>query len=209
MEFFVVLVIILIFVTFGLSITNDNYHTENVSEKILETYGEPLETLFLQTEMLTIHQRSSITDINSSIRYSIETDFPSMHDHTCIYDTNGKLISDFSCALFSMHDRHTITMNDGTSFDLTSELFHMFTTVINIDAFGWRLEGDFVNLNFSIKDSHDQVIAVICQKMFSMHDRYCIDIYNPYYTNEIVTVVIVLQHIIRRRSQHHNSTANN
>lgn len=207
MGFFVVIVIIFIFVTYGISIANDNYHTEDVSEKILETYGMPLKTLFLETEILTIHQRSSITDINNSVRYNIETYFPSIHDHTYIYDAEGNLISEFSCALFSLHDRHTITMSNGISFDLTSELFHMFTTVMNIEELGWRMEGDFVNLNFSIKDSHDQLIAVICQKMFSMHDRYCIDIYNPDYVNETVTVVTVLQHILRRRQQA-ASTAN-
>lgn len=201
MEFFAIIIIILIFVTYGISIANDNYHTKDVSEKILEEYGQPLETLFLQTEILTIHQRSSITDICENIRYNIETDFPSMHDHTSIYDTEGNLVSEFSCALFSLHDRHTITMSNGTSFDLTSELFHMFTTVMNIDELGWRMEGDFVNLNFSIKDSHDKLIAVICQKMFSLHDRYCIDIYDPCYINETVTVVTVLQHILRRRQQ--------
>lgn len=207
MEILIPVFILFVLLAFIPALLKDNYHDKDVSKTIIDEYGQPQESLFLQTDMFTIHQRSSISDINDTVRFNIVTDFPSIHDQTYIYDQNEKQISEFSSALFSFHDRHTITLSNGISFDLTSELFHFFTTVMNIEELGWTLEGDFLNLNFTIKDRNSQLIAVVCQKAFSMHDRYCMDIYDLSYTNEIVTVVVVLQHILRRRNQQqsHNS----
>ena len=210
MEIMVAVFVLFVVLAFIPAMLKENYHDKDVSENIINAYGQPEESFFLQRDVFTIHQHSSISDSNDMIRFDIETDFPSLHDHTCIYDQNGKKISEFSSSLFSFHDRHTITMASGICFDVTSELFRFFSTVMNIDELGWKLEGDFFSLNFTIKDRNNELIAVICQKAFSFHDRYCIDIYNTYYTNEIITIVIVLQHIIRRRSQQHsNSTSSN
>ena len=69
----------------------------------------------------------------------------------------------------------------------------------NIEGLGWQLRGNIYGLNFEIYDKADNVIAVIGQKMFSMHDKYCIDIYQPEHEEILVTVLVTLQHMIRDR----------
>ena len=44
------------------------------------------------------------------------------------------------------------------------------------------------------------MIAVIGQKLLSVHDKYCIDIYRPEFEDRIVAILITLQHMMRDRA---------
>ena len=43
------------------------------------------------------------------------------------------------------------------------------------------------------------MIAVIGQKLFSLHDKYCMDIYQPEHEAAAVAILVTLQHMIRDR----------
>ena len=101
--------------------------------------------------------------------------------------------------LFTLHERHFITMAEGTAFELSNELFHLVRDVTNIEGLGWQLRGNILGLNFELYDENGQIIAVIAQKLFSLHDKYCIDIYRPEYEKFVVAILITLQHMIRDR----------
>ena len=90
-------------------------------------------------------------------------------------------------------------MEDGTSFELSNEIFHIIKDVTNIVGLGWQLRGNILGLNFEIYDQNENVIAVISQKMLSIHDKYCVDIYKPEYEKTIVAILVALQHMIRDR----------
>ena len=61
------------------------------------------------------------------------------------------------------------------------------------------LRGNILGLNFELLDQTGDVIAVIGQKMISIHDKYCIDIYQPKYEEIVVAILVTLQHMIRDR----------
>jgi uncharacterized protein YxjI len=90
-------------------------------------------------------------------------------------------------------------MADGTAFELSNELFHIIKDITNIVGLGWQLKGNILGLNFEIYDQSGAIIAVISQKMLSIHDKYCVDIYKPEYEKIIVAILITLQHMIRDR----------
>ena len=39
----------------------------------------------------------------------------------------------------------------------------------------------------------------ISQKMLSLHDKYCMDIFQPQYEHEVVAILVTLQHMIKDR----------
>ena len=92
-----------------------------------------------------------------------------------------------------------VEMENGRAFELSNELFHLIRDVTNIEGLGWILEGNFLQLNFSLKDQNGKLIAVVGQKMFSVHDKYCVDIYEPEQEETVVAILIALQHMIRDR----------
>ena len=51
-----------------------------------------------------------------------------------------------------------------------------------------------------VRGQNEEIVAVICQKMLSIHDKYCIDIYQEDKEEIVIAILVALQHMIRDRS---------
>ena len=165
----------------------------------LERFGEPARSLFTSSKVFTLHHRIDITDAQEQVVYRAETKFPSLHDRTELFDAAGRPVAHIEKKVFSLHQRHFVTMADGTAFELSNELLHLIKAVTNVEGLGWQLRGNVLGLNFELYDQNGAVIAVIAQKMLSLHDKYCIDIYRPECEPVVVAILVTLQHMIRDR----------
>lgn len=163
-------------------------------------FGEPARSLFTTTKVFTLHRHIDVTDGSEQVVYVANTKFPSLHDKTDIQDTSGQHVAHIERKLFTLHERHYVTMADGTSFELSNELFHLVKDITNLEGLGWQLRGNIFGLNFELYDGSEQIIAVIGQKMLSIHDKYCMDIYQPEHEQKVVAILITLQHMIRDRA---------
>ena len=172
----------------------------------IERFGYPARSLFTTTKILSFRKATDITDENENVIYHAETKFPSLHDKTDIVDAGGYPVAHIERKLLSLHERHFVTMADGTGFMLSNELMHIVKDITNIEGLGWQLRGNALGLNFELYDERGAVIAVIAQKMFSIHDKYCIDIYNPEQERRVVAILITLQHMIKDREASRGSS---
>ena len=172
---------------------------EQANVNNVDVFGEPARSLFTSTKVFTLHHKIDITDDHEQIVYQAQTKFPSLHDKTDITDAAGDPVAHVEKKIFTLHQRHFITMADGQSFELSNELFHLIKDITNIEGLGWQLRGNILGLNFELYDRGGNVIAVIGQKMISIHDKYCVDIYQPDLEKQVVAILITLQHMIRDR----------
>lgn len=170
-------------------------------------FGAPAKSLFTSSKVLTLHHQITITDEYENSIYHTWTKFPSLHDKTDIYDSADRRIAHIEKKFLSLHERHYINMEDGLSFELSNELFHIIKDITNIVGLGWQLKGNILGLNFEIYDQNGEIIAVISQKMLSLHDKYCVDIYKPEHEKIIVAILITLQHMIRDRQNASSSSS--
>lgn len=170
-------------------------------------FGVPVRSLFTSSKVFSLHSKTEITDAEENVQYRAQTKFPSLHDKTDITDAAGNFVAHIEKKFFSLHQRHFITMADGVAFELSNELFHLIKDVTNIEGLGWQLRGNILGLNFELYDQHDEVIAVISQKLISLHDKYCIDLYRPEYEKPVVAILITLQHMIRDREAASSSSS--
>ena len=166
----------------------------------VERFGAPARSLFTTTKVFTLHHHIDITDDNETVVYQANTKFPSIHDITDITDASGQHVAPIERKLFTLHQRHFITMADGKQFQLSTELWHLVKDVNNIEGLGWQLQGNIMGLNFQLYDQDGSVIAVISQKILSMHDKYCIDIYRSEEEKTVVAILVTLQHMMRDRA---------
>ena len=173
----------------------------------VERFGEPARSLFTSSKVLTLHHDIEITDDAGNVVYRAKSEFPSIRDKTDLFTADGKHVSHIERKLLSLHEKHFISMADGTEFELSNELFHLIKDITNIEGLGWQLRGNILGLNFELYDEHDRIIAVIAQKMLSLHDKFCIDIYRPEYQDTVVTILITLQHMIRDREASSSASA--
>ena len=166
----------------------------------VERFGQPHHSLFTSTQVLSLRHRIEITDDNENVRYRTQSKVVSLHDRTEIYDANDRLVAKMWKKFLSLHERHFVQMADGTEFQLSNELWHIVKDVTNIEGLGWQLRGNIAGLNFELYDAAGNVIAVIGQKMFSLHDKYCVDIYQPDKEAIVVVILITLQHMMSDRA---------
>ena len=200
MEFVFVLFVLIIIVSFLIRLSHQRYSGPGEADaRNMEEYGAPVKSLYTSTEIFTLHHRIEITDENDMVAYRAETQFPSIHDKTDIYDAAGRHIAYMDRKLITLHEIRYVDMENGKSFTLSNELFHLVRDVTNIEGLGWILEGNILQLNFTMRDAGGGLIAVVSQKAFSLHDKYAVDIYKPEYEEEVVAILIALQHMIRDR----------
>lgn len=173
---------------------------EQANVNNIEEYGVPARSLFTTTKVFTLHHHIDITDDNGNIVYQSESVFPSIHDKTDITDADGNHIAHMERKLLTLHERHTVTMADGTCFELSNELLHLIKDITNIEGLGWQLRGNILGLNFTLLDENGETVAVIGQKMLSIHDKYCIDIYQPEHEHTVVAILVTLQHMMQDRA---------
>ena len=171
----------------------------------VEKFGVPYLSLFTTTKVFTLHHHIDITDSNEQVVYQANSKMISLHDKTDIQTAAGEQVAHIERKLLTLHERHYITMADGTQFELSNEIFHIIKDITNIEGLGWQLKGNVLGLNFELYDSNGEIIAVISQKMISIHDKWCVDIYKKEHEQKVVAILITLQHMIKDREAAHSS----
>ena len=130
-----------------------------------------------------------------------------MRPDTEIYDADGRHVAHMEKKLFTLHERHFVSMEDGQDFELSNELFHLVKDITNLEGLGWQLQGNILGLNFELYDQAGRILAVFSQKLFSLHDKYCVDIYAPQHEKTVVAILVTLQHMIRDREAASSSSS--
>ncbi len=166
----------------------------------VDKYGPPACSLFTSTSVFTLHHHIDITDAHDTVMYQSESKFFSIHDKTDLVKATGEHVAHIERKVFTLHARHYVTMADGTKFELSREFWHIIKDITNIEGLGWQLRGNILGLNFELLDADGSIIAVVSQKMLSIHDKYCIDIYRKEYEEIVVAILVTLQHMIRDRA---------
>jgi uncharacterized protein YxjI len=172
-----------------------------------ERFGEPAHSLFISTKFFSLHQATDITDEKEQVVYRASSKVFSLHDKTDITDAAGNQVAHIERKFFTLHERHFVTMADGFQFQISNELWHIYKDVTNIEGLGWQLRGNLFELNFELYDQAGGVIAVISQKLVSIHDKYAIDIYQPDKEPIVVAILITLQHVIRDRERRRSASS--
>ena len=170
-------------------------------------FGEPAYSLFTTSKVFTLHKHIDITDAQERVVYEANTKFPSLHDKTDVTDAQGNQVAHIERKIFTLHERHFVTMANGQQFQISNELFHLIKDVTNIEGLGWQLRGNILGLNFELYDQNGGVIAVIGQKMLSIHDKYCIDIYQPELEPIVIAILVTLQHMMKDRAASSSSVS--
>ena len=180
---------------------------EQANVNNVERFGEPVRSLFTTSKFFSLHHHIDIVNDAGELVYQSRSKVFSIRDKTDVVDRDGRQVAHIERKFFSLHERHFVTMADGTAFALSNELFHLIKDVTNIEGLGWQLRGNIAELNFELYDDDGSVIAVIGQKLLSLHDKYCIDIYRPELEQKVIAILVTLQHIIKDREASRSSAS--
>ena len=171
------------------------------SRTTLEDYGEPEYSLYTALQLGELHRRIDITDEEGDLKYYTQSGIIAIKGKTDIMDAEGNVIAHLEKRPVSLHEKHFITMADGRNFTLSNELFHIIRDVTNIEGLGWQLQGNIIGLSFNLLDENGQPVARVGKQAVSIHDKYCIGIYQPEQEEVVVAIVIQLEKMIEARSE--------
>ena len=68
--------------------------------------------------------------------------------------------------------------------------FSFFKPKFNIDYNGWRVEGEWLEWNYSVTDSLGREVVTVSKELFKMTDTYVIDVRNE--TDALYATMLVL-----------------
>lgn len=155
--------------------------------------------LHLKNKILSMHHEIDIFDEADNQVYKVKSKAISIHDKTTISNAQGEEIASIHRKVISIHETYFVEMSNGISFDMRTELLHIFKEVIDIEALGWKILGNFMEHNYRIEDASGRLLASAHRKWISVHEKYAIDIQDESQADIIIAVYVVLEHIITMR----------
>ena len=185
-----------------------NKTADDFSKTTIEDYGTPEYTLYTALKLGDIHSRINITDEAENVKYYTKSSIIAIKGKTDIMGAGGNVIAHLEKKPISLHEIHYVTMADGTHFTLSNELFHIVDDITRIDELGWQLRGNFIGLTFNLLDENDEPIATVRKQVVSIHNKYCIDMYQPQLEPFVVAIVIQLEKMLEARQENQSNNHN-
>ena len=183
-----------------------NQAANDISKTTITDYGEPVYSLYTARDLTDIHWRINVTDEQEQLKYYTKSSFFQLKGETDIMDAEDRVIAHLEKKPFSLHEIHYVQIANGQEITLSNELFHIVDDITNIEELGWQMRGNFISLHFNLVDQNEQPLATVSRKMVSLHDKYCIGIYQPQYEDVIVAIVIQLEKMLEDRRQNQSSS---
>ena len=106
-----------------------------------------------------------------------------------IYDANGNEVGFVKEKIFTWLPKFEMYIG-GNYAGCISKEFTFFKPKFNIDYNGWQVDGDWLEWDYSILNSHGQSIAHVSKEIWNWTDTYVIDIVNP--QDAIYALMLVL-----------------
>lgn len=106
-----------------------------------------------------------------------------------IFDAAGVELGTVKQKLFTFLPRFDIYQGENLIGSISRE-WTFFKPVYNIDFNGWRVEGNFLEWDYTIIDTFGKTVAVISKELWNFTDTYVMDIENP--NDALMVIMLVL-----------------
>ena len=108
-----------------------------------------------------------------------------------IYDASGNELGTVRERVFSFLPRFEIYRGDDYIGCITKE-FSLFRPRFSVDCMGWQVDGDFMQWDYCILDSRENVVAQVSKELFNWTDTYAIDVKNREDALYVLMLVIAI-----------------
>lgn len=117
-----------------------------------------------------------------------------------IFDSAGNEIGTVKEKIFTWLPKFEIYFGQNCVGTISRE-FSFLKPKYNIDFNGWKVEGNFFEWDYTIKNSNGQDIATISKELFNLTDTYVINVANP--SDGISALMLVLAIDAEKCSRRH------
>lgn len=161
--------------------------------------------LYVNEKLFSLHKKFYVKDENDLDIYEISSKIISFGDKTTINDMAGNKIAYIEQELFHITPTYNVYINDEFEFKITKK-FQLFKNDYSLDN-GYRVDGNFMMLDFIVYDDMDNQIGSVTRKFFSIGDKYEITIDDVNKTEIVLAIIVAITNDVNR-SQNSNSSTN-
>ena len=106
-----------------------------------------------------------------------------------IYDADGKELGCIKERILSWVPKFEMYLGDSYVGSIKKE-FTLFKPKFNVDYNGWKINGNWMEWNYSIEDYTGKEVATVSKEIWKLTDTYTIDVYDP--KDAIYALMLVL-----------------
>lgn len=154
-----------------------------------------MKQLFIKQKVFKITDHYPITDASGNAHYYVDQDFRLIGHTVHVSRSNGQRSFTIDRELFRLLPRYNVHFSNGNSIRLQSHLSFLRRRIsIAPESSNLRLEGDFLDLNFSVYRGAT-LIGRIHKVWLTWGDTYELDIYDEQYEELFIAVVIAVDRL--------------
>ncbi len=157
--------------------------------------------LYVNEKLFSIQRKFYVKDETDTNVYEITSKVFSLGDKTTITDMQGNKVAYIEQEIFHLTPNYNVYINDELSFKIVKKL-QFFKNDYELSN-GYRVEGNFMMLDFTIYDNNNIQIGSISRAFISLGDKYEINIYD---TNKIEIVLAIIVAITNDVNRHQGSS---
>ncbi len=152
--------------------------------------------LYVNEKLFSIHNKFHVKDENDMDVYEISSKVISIGDKTTINDMQGNKIAYIEQEIFHIMPNYNVYINDTLVFKITKK-FHLFKNDYILSN-GYRVEGNFLMLDFVIYDENNNQIGSIKRKFISIGDKYEISIDDVNKKEIVLSIIVAITNDVNR-----------
>ena len=161
--------------------------------------------LYVNEKLFSFHNRFYVKNENDKDVYEISSKIISLGDKTTINDMEGNKVAYIEQEILHLTPHYNVYINDILKFQIIKK-FQLFKNDYTLNN-GYRVDGNFFMLDFTVYDEDNNKIGSIKRKFISIGDKYEIEI-NDTSKKEIVLAIIVAITNDVNRSQNTSNNSN-
>ena len=155
--------------------------------------------LYVSEKLFSIHNRYFIKDGYGNDVYEISSRALSIGEKTTVSDMRGNQIAYIERELLHLAPVYNAYINNTFAFRITKR-FHLIKNEYNLSN-GYHVKGDFLSLDFTISNENNRTIASVDHKLFTIGDKYEIDIMDESQINIILSIIVAITNDIDRKQR--------
>lgn len=167
-----------------------------------EKVGEEMK-YYIREKLISLHHKFYVYDEAGKQAYEISSKVISIGDKTTLYDMRGEKYAYIEQRILHLMPHYDIYLDDHLVCSIAKK-FQLIKNDYKLTN-GYKVDGNFLALNFEITDPHGHIMGSIKRKFISIGDKYEIEIFDEKQELLALAILIAIANDVNRAQRNNAS----
>lgn len=151
---------------------------------------------YIREKLISLHNRFYVYDEDGHQAYEISSKMISIGDKTTLYDMKGGKHAYIEQRILHLMPHYDVYLEDQLVCSIAKKI-RLIKNDYSLSN-GYRVDGNFLALNFSITDPNGHMMGSIKRKFISIGDRYELNIFDQHQELLALAILIAITNDVNR-----------